>query len=64
MTPQYLFMAFRAVEERVRQVANFTATDIGMPLMRRAFDANNGPLTKMTDPLAERGPSVISLPVP
>ncbi len=46
--------AFRAVEVAVRDAGGFAATDIGVPLMRLAFNPNNGPLTKMDDPFAER----------
>ena len=49
-----VFAAFRAVEERVRIVGGYVATDIGVPLMRRAFDPDNGPLAKQTDPRPER----------
>jgi hypothetical protein len=33
--------AFRAVEEAVREVGKFKPTDIGVPMMRRAFDKDN-----------------------
>ena len=49
-----VFTAFRAVEEAVRAAGGFAVEDIGTVLMRRAFDANNGPLTKQTDPAAEK----------
>lgn len=49
-----VFTAFRAVEERVRQVGGYSATDIGVPLMREAFHEASGPLTKSTDPISER----------
>lgn len=49
-----VFRAFRTVEERVRAVGGYAATDIGVDLMRRAFNPTNGPLTKASDPEAER----------
>lgn len=49
-----VFRAFRAVEEAVRAAGDFAAADVGVDLMRRAFNPNNGPLTKETDPTAER----------
>lgn len=49
-----VFRAFRAVEEAVRNAGDFQPNDVGVDLMRRAFNPNNGPLTKMDDPMAER----------
>jgi uncharacterized protein (TIGR02391 family) len=49
-----VFKAFRAVEEAVREVGEYEATDIGAPLMRKAFDPNDGPLTDNEQPEAER----------
>jgi len=49
-----VFKAFKAVEEAVRTAGRFGPTDIGVPLMRKAFDKNNGPLTDMSQPEAER----------
>jgi uncharacterized protein (TIGR02391 family) len=49
-----VFHAFRAVEEAVRHAAGYDLTDVGVPLMRKAFDPQNGRLTKSTDPEAER----------
>ena len=49
-----VFIAFRTVEERVREAGGFAETDIGVPLMRRAFDPANGPLSDSTQPEAER----------
>lgn len=49
-----VFKAFKMVEVAVRETAKLSATDIGVPLMRKAFDKNSGPLSKMTDPEAER----------
>jgi uncharacterized protein (TIGR02391 family) len=49
-----VFFSFKAVEVAVREAGAFASTDIGAPLMRRAFDPTNGPLTRMTDPMAER----------
>lgn len=47
-----VFEAMKAVEVAVRDACGFTARDIGAPLMRKAFDVNNGPLT---DGAAEAG---------
>jgi uncharacterized protein (TIGR02391 family) len=49
-----VFIAFRAVEEKVRSAGGYAATDLGVDLMRRAFDADKGPLTKASDPTSER----------
>jgi hypothetical protein len=43
-----VFAAFKAVEEAVRSAGGFAASDIGVPLMRKAFDKNTGPLTDMS----------------
>jgi hypothetical protein len=39
-----VFQAFKEVEVAVRTKAQLAATDIGVPLMRKAFDAKTGPL--------------------
>lgn len=49
-----VFIAFRSVEEAVRASGGFEDTDIGVDLMRRAFNPDNGPLTDTTQPKAER----------
>ena len=49
-----VFKAFKAIEEAVREAGNFTASDIGVPMMRKAFDRNSGSLTDMSRPEAER----------
>jgi uncharacterized protein (TIGR02391 family) len=49
-----VFTAFKAVEESVRAAGGFEAKDIGVELMRKAFQPERGPLTKLSDPLAER----------
>jgi uncharacterized protein (TIGR02391 family) len=49
-----VFAAFKAVEEAVRGAGGFAASDIGVPLMRKAFDKSTGPLTEMSHPEAER----------
>ena len=49
-----VFQAFKEVEVAVRAAGGFAATDIGVPLMRRAFDPNTGPLTDTQAVLAER----------
>jgi uncharacterized protein (TIGR02391 family) len=40
-----VFQAFKEVEVAVRAAAGFPATDIGVPLMRKAFDKTAGPLS-------------------
>jgi uncharacterized protein (TIGR02391 family) len=49
-----VFAAFKAVEVAVRTAAGLAATDIGVPLMRKAFDKSSGPLSDMSQPEAER----------
>lgn len=49
-----VFFAFRTVEEQVRDAGGYADTDIGVPLMRQAFDPNNGPLSDLNQPSAER----------
>lgn len=49
-----VFKAFRAVEIAVREAGKYSATDIGTPLMRKAFDKVNGPLADQQQPEAER----------
>jgi uncharacterized protein (TIGR02391 family) len=49
-----VFEAMKAVEVAVRDAAGLAAKDIGAPLMRKAFDPKNGPLTDMTAEDAER----------
>jgi uncharacterized protein (TIGR02391 family) len=49
-----VFKAFRAVEIAVREAGKFADTEIGVDLMRKAFDVNTGPLTDQQQPAAER----------
>ena len=49
-----VFKAFKAVEIAVREAGGFDLKDIGVPLMRKAFDKTNGPLTDLTHPEGER----------
>jgi len=49
-----VFKSFRAVEIAVREAGHFADTDIGTPLMRKAFDKATGPLTNQHQPEAER----------
>jgi len=49
-----VFEALRCIEIRVRAVGKFTAADIGVDLMRKAFDPNNGPLTNQNELPPER----------
>jgi uncharacterized protein (TIGR02391 family) len=48
------FQAMKAVEVAVREAAQLARADIGVPLMRKAFNVDNGPLTDMTAEPAER----------
>jgi uncharacterized protein (TIGR02391 family) len=49
-----VFEAMKAVEVAVRQAAGLAAKDIGVALMRKAFDKNTGPLTDMSMDEGER----------
>jgi len=49
-----VFQAFKQVEVGVRQAGSFDAADIGVQLMRKAFNPENGPLRDQTAPTAER----------
>jgi uncharacterized protein (TIGR02391 family) len=49
-----VFASFKAVEEAVRAAGGFTADDLGVDLMREAFDKNKGPLTDQSQPAGER----------
>jgi uncharacterized protein (TIGR02391 family) len=49
-----VFLSFRTVEESVRDAGKYADTDIGVDLVRKAFDATKGPLTKLSDPKPER----------
>lgn len=49
-----VFQAFREVEIAVRQAGNFSANDLGVDLMDKAFHKTNGPLTDQNVPESER----------
>jgi uncharacterized protein (TIGR02391 family) len=49
-----VFAAFKAVEETVRKAGGFADIEIGVVLMRKAFDKQTGPLTDPSQPEAER----------
>ena len=49
-----VFIGFRAVEESVRKAGGYADTEIGVDLMRKAFDPTKGPLSKLSDPKPER----------
>ena len=49
-----VFEAMKAVEIAVRKAAQLPNKDIGVSLMRKAFDKNNGPLTDLTMDEGER----------
>jgi uncharacterized protein (TIGR02391 family) len=46
--------SFRAVEEAVRAAGGYADDDVGVALMRKAFDPDNGPLSDKSHPEAER----------
>lgn len=49
-----VFQAFKEVEVAVRDASKLPDTEIGAPLMRRAFQAGSGPLTDTSRPTAEQ----------
>lgn len=49
-----VFLAFKAVEIRVREVGGYPPELIGTALMRKAFDTDSGSLTNKDLPKAER----------
>ncbi|PIQ39527.1 MAG: TIGR02391 family protein [Thalassolituus sp. CG17_big_fil_post_rev_8_21_14_2_50_53_8] len=49
-----VFNAFRTVEEQVRDAGGFEPVDVGVVLMRKAFNPDTGPLSDMAQPAAER----------
>jgi uncharacterized protein (TIGR02391 family) len=49
-----VFQAFKEIEVAVRTAGKFSAKDLGVNLMRAAFDKNTGPLSDMTLPESER----------
>lgn len=49
-----IFVAFKEVEVAVREAAGLSVRDIGVPLMRKAFDKAGGPLADMNAEEGER----------
>lgn len=49
-----VFQAFRELEVTIRGAGGFSADDIGVPLVQKAFSEKNGPLTDMAAPSGER----------
>jgi uncharacterized protein (TIGR02391 family) len=49
-----VFNAFKSVEIRVRELSGLPANLVGIQLMRKAFDVEDGPLTDTSSPRAER----------
>jgi uncharacterized protein (TIGR02391 family) len=49
-----VLFAFKAVEEAVRKAACCAPSDIGVTLMRKAFDKSNGPLTDQSEGEGQR----------
>jgi len=49
-----VFLAFKAVEVRVRELSGLPVELVGTALMRKAFDVDDGPLSDLSVPRAER----------
>jgi uncharacterized protein (TIGR02391 family) len=49
-----VLFSFKAVEVAVRAAAGLSDTDLGVSLMRKAFNPDSGPLRRPSDPAAER----------
>ena len=49
-----VFQGFKELEVAIREVGNFNFDANGVELVRKAFDADTGPLTDLSKPLAER----------
>jgi uncharacterized protein (TIGR02391 family) len=49
-----VFQAFKEVEMRVREAGKFAESDLGVPLMRKAFEAQSGPLSDTVAPIPEQ----------
>jgi len=49
-----VFQAFKEVEVAVRNAGGFSPTEVGVTLMRKAFDKTTGPLSDAIVPEAER----------
>ena len=49
-----VFAAFREVEIVVRELGGYAHGDVGVPLMRKAFDPNGGPLTNPEQEAGEK----------
>lgn len=49
-----IMQAFKEVEVAVRAAGGYTDNDLGVKLMRQAFDPQNGPLTDLNVPSSER----------
>jgi uncharacterized protein (TIGR02391 family) len=49
-----VFQAFKQVEVAVRQAGKYAETDIGVTLMRKAFNTEDGPLTNKSEVSAEK----------
>ena len=49
-----VFNAYKSIEIRIRKLSSLNSEDIGVKLVRKAFDSNNGPLTDFLLPVSER----------
>lgn len=52
--PAAVFEAMRTVEIAVREAAGYAPSEHGVPMVRRAFNKDSGPLTDPSQPEAER----------
>ncbi len=52
--PDAVFRSFKAVEEAVREAGGYGPEVVGVDLMRKAFNPDRGPLTRLEEPMAER----------
>lgn len=49
-----VFQAFKEVEVQVRETGGYPPEELGVPLMRKAFETDKGPLTDRSAPKAEQ----------
>lgn len=49
-----IFNAYKSIEIRIRKLSSLKSEDIGVKLIRKAFDPKNGPLTDFSLPVSER----------
>jgi uncharacterized protein (TIGR02391 family) len=49
-----VFNAYKSIEIRIRKLSNLNAEDIGVALVRKAFNPKNGPLAEKSLPISEK----------